>query len=82
MTVLYRIIVKVIFVTLISTLVANDVFPKRRGQMPRSDGGMRFAFPPYDCYITPVFYLYMEAFQKKPGGWFSRKKELAADERR
>jgi hypothetical protein len=50
--------------------------------MPRSDGGMRFAFPPYDCYITPVFYLYMEAFQKKPGGWFSRKKELAADERR
>jgi HAE1 family hydrophobic/amphiphilic exporter-1 len=33
-------------------------------------------------YITPVFYLYMEAFQKKMGGWFSRKKELAADERR
>ena len=29
-------------------------------------------------YITPVFYLYMEAFQKKMGGWFGRKKELAA----
>ena len=25
-------------------------------------------------YITPVFYLYMEAFQKKMGGWFGRKK--------
>ena len=24
-------------------------------------------------YITPVFYLYMESFQKKLGGWFSRK---------
>ena len=28
MTVLYRIVVKVIYVTLISTLVADDVFPK------------------------------------------------------
>ena len=34
-------------------------------------------------YITPVFYLYMEAFQKKMGGWFGRKrKTLTADERR
>jgi len=34
-------------------------------------------------YITPVFYLYMEAFQKKMGGWFGRKTEtLTADERR
>ncbi len=33
-------------------------------------------------YITPVFYLYMEAFQKKMGSWFGRKKELAADARR
>jgi HAE1 family hydrophobic/amphiphilic exporter-1 len=34
-------------------------------------------------YITPVFYLYMEAFQKKMGGWFGRKKEtITADERR
>ena len=34
-------------------------------------------------YITPVFYLYMEAFQKKMGGWFERKTEtLTADERR
>jgi HAE1 family hydrophobic/amphiphilic exporter-1 len=34
-------------------------------------------------YITPVFYLYMEAFQKKAGGWFGRKTEaLTADERR
>jgi len=33
-------------------------------------------------YITPVFYLYMEAFQKKMGGWFGRKKALTADERR
>ncbi len=34
-------------------------------------------------YITPVFYLYMEAFQKKMGGWFGRKKKtLTADERR
>jgi HAE1 family hydrophobic/amphiphilic exporter-1 len=31
-------------------------------------------------YITPVFYLYMEAFQKKMGGWFGRKTEtLTAD---
>ena len=34
-------------------------------------------------YITPVFYLYMEAFQKKMGSWFGRKGEtLTADERR
>jgi HAE1 family hydrophobic/amphiphilic exporter-1 len=34
-------------------------------------------------YITPVFYLYMEAFQKKMSGWFGRKgKTLTADERR
>jgi HAE1 family hydrophobic/amphiphilic exporter-1 len=33
-------------------------------------------------YITPVFYLYMESFQKKVGGLFGRKKELTADERR
>ncbi|MFA5111963.1 MAG: efflux RND transporter permease subunit [Desulfobaccales bacterium] len=34
-------------------------------------------------YITPVFYLYMEAFQKKMSGWFGRKTEtLTADERR
>jgi HAE1 family hydrophobic/amphiphilic exporter-1 len=34
-------------------------------------------------YITPVFYLYMEAFQKKMGSWFGRKREtLPADERR
>jgi HAE1 family hydrophobic/amphiphilic exporter-1 len=34
-------------------------------------------------YITPVFYLYMEAFQNKMSGWFGRKTEtLAADERR
>ena len=34
-------------------------------------------------YITPVFYLYMEAFQKKMGSWFGRKREtLTADERR
>jgi len=34
-------------------------------------------------YITPVFYLYMEAFQKKMGRWFGRKGDaLAADERR
>jgi HAE1 family hydrophobic/amphiphilic exporter-1 len=34
-------------------------------------------------YITPVFYLYMEAFQKKMGGWFERKTEtLTAEERR
>jgi len=34
-------------------------------------------------YITPVFYLYMEAFQKKMGKLFGRKgKALAADERR
>jgi HAE1 family hydrophobic/amphiphilic exporter-1 len=34
-------------------------------------------------YITPVFYLYMEAFQKKMSSWFGRKAEtLAADERR
>jgi HAE1 family hydrophobic/amphiphilic exporter-1 len=34
-------------------------------------------------YITPVFYLYMEAFQKKMGGWFGRKTAtLTADERR
>ena len=34
-------------------------------------------------YITPVFYLYMEAFQKKMGGWFGRKGEtLTADKRR
>jgi HAE1 family hydrophobic/amphiphilic exporter-1 len=34
-------------------------------------------------YITPVFYLYMEAFQKKMGSWFGRKTEtLTADERR
>jgi HAE1 family hydrophobic/amphiphilic exporter-1 len=34
-------------------------------------------------YITPVFYLYMESFQKKAGGWFGRKgKTLTADERR
>jgi HAE1 family hydrophobic/amphiphilic exporter-1 len=26
-------------------------------------------------YITPVFYLYMEAFQKKLGGWFGRQGE-------
>jgi len=26
-------------------------------------------------YITPVFYLYMEAFQKKLGSWFGRKTE-------
>ena len=33
-------------------------------------------------YITPVFYLYMESFQKKMGGLFGRKeKRLAADER-
>ncbi|MCG2772384.1 MAG: efflux RND transporter permease subunit [Desulfobacterales bacterium] len=34
-------------------------------------------------YITPVFYLYMEAFQKKLGSWFGRKGEtLTAEERR
>lgn len=34
-------------------------------------------------YITPVFYLYMEAFQKKMGRRFKRKGEtLTADERR
>jgi HAE1 family hydrophobic/amphiphilic exporter-1 len=33
-------------------------------------------------YITPVFYLYMEAFQKWMGRRFGRKKELVADERR
>jgi HAE1 family hydrophobic/amphiphilic exporter-1 len=34
-------------------------------------------------YITPVFYLYMEAFQQKLGSWFGRKAEtLTADERR
>jgi HAE1 family hydrophobic/amphiphilic exporter-1 len=34
-------------------------------------------------YITPVFYLYMESFQKKMGSWFGRKTEtLIADERR
>ncbi|MDP1761190.1 MAG: efflux RND transporter permease subunit, partial [Deltaproteobacteria bacterium] len=34
-------------------------------------------------YITPVFYLYMEAFQKKLGTWFGRKgATLTADERR
>ena len=34
-------------------------------------------------YITPVFYLYMEAFQKKMGKVFGRKgKTLTADERR
>ena len=34
-------------------------------------------------YITPVFYLYMEALQKKMGRWFRRKGDaLAADERR
>ena len=34
-------------------------------------------------YITPVFYLYMEGFQKKLGSWFGRKpKTLTADERR
>jgi HAE1 family hydrophobic/amphiphilic exporter-1 len=26
-------------------------------------------------YITPVFYLYMESFQKKVGGWFARKEK-------
>jgi HAE1 family hydrophobic/amphiphilic exporter-1 len=26
-------------------------------------------------YITPVFYLYMENFQKKVGGWFARKEK-------
>jgi hydrophobic/amphiphilic exporter-1 (mainly G- bacteria), HAE1 family len=29
-------------------------------------------------YITPVFYLYMESFQKKLGGWFSRRRRAAA----
>jgi HAE1 family hydrophobic/amphiphilic exporter-1 len=24
-------------------------------------------------YITPVFYLYMESFQKKMGGWFNKR---------
>jgi HAE1 family hydrophobic/amphiphilic exporter-1 len=34
-------------------------------------------------YITPVFYLYMESFQKKLGSWFGRKGDaLTADERR
>ena len=33
-------------------------------------------------YITPVFYLYMESFQRKVGGLFGRKgKTLTADER-
>jgi HAE1 family hydrophobic/amphiphilic exporter-1 len=33
-------------------------------------------------YITPVFYLYMEAFQKKMGSWFGRKGgALPADKR-
>jgi len=33
-------------------------------------------------YITPVFYLYMESFQKKMSTWFGRKTEtLTADER-
>ena len=34
-------------------------------------------------YVTPVFYIYMEAFQKKVGGWLGRKgNTLPADERR
>ena len=59
-TVLYRIVAEVINVTFIVTLVADGGFPKASRpnasfsllQAPRlkAGGGMRFTFPPYDCW--------------------------------
>jgi hypothetical protein len=66
-TVLYRIVVEVIHVTLIVLLAADDVSPKAprpnasvlpsAGAALKAGGGMRFAFPPYDLSPLKAKYL-------------------------